>query len=62
MSYVDERHDPEGVVHIGILLHSLMGQVALSYVVLSNGTVSQHVPEMMYDLSAIPRVIPTAHL
>lgn len=62
MSYIDERHDPEGVVHIRILFHSLMGQVALSYVVLSNGTVSQHVPEMMYDLSAIPCVIPTARL
>lgn len=62
MSYIDERHDPEGVVHIGLLFLSLMGQVALSYVVLYNRTVSQHVPEMMHDLSAIPCVIPTARL
>lgn len=42
-----------------------MEQVALSYIVLYivlYPTVKQHVPEMMYDLSPIPCVIPTACL
>lgn len=39
-----------------------MGHSAMSYVVLHNGTVSQHVSEMMHDLSLIPCVIPTACL
>lgn len=62
MSYIDKRHDPEGIVHIGLLFPSLMGQVALIYAVLCNWTVSQHVPEMMHGLSLIPCVIPTACL
>lgn len=39
-----------------------MRQVALSYVVLHNWTVSQHAPEMMHDLGLVPRMIPTACL
>lgn len=61
-SYIDKCHDPESIVHIGLLFPSLVGQVALSYVVLCNRTVSQHVSEMMHDLSPIPCVIPTARL
>lgn len=62
MSYINNCHDPERVVHNGLLCLSLMGQIALSYVVLCNGTVSQHVSEMMHDLSPVPCVIPTARL
>ena len=62
-SYIDKCHDPESIVHIGLLYLSLViWQVALSYVVLRNRTVSQHVPEMMHDLCPILCVIPTARL
>ena len=61
VSYVDKCHDPESIVYVG-LFPSLMGQVALSYVVRCNLTVSQHVPEMMHDLSPILCVVPTARL
>lgn len=37
----------------------LMGKVSLIYVVLCNWTVSQHVPEMMHDLSPVLCVVPT---
>lgn len=59
--YINKSHNPECIVHIG-LLPSLMGQLALSYVVLCNRTVSQHAPEMMHDLCLVPCVIPTARL
>lgn len=61
-SYIDKRHDPERIVHIGLLFPCLMGQVALGYVVICNRTVSQHVSEMMYELTVIGCVIPTACL
>lgn len=62
VSYVDKCHDPEGVVHNGLLYLCLMGQVALIDVVPCDGTVSQHAPEVMHDLSAILCVVPTACL
>lgn len=49
-------------MHIGVLFPSLMGQVARSYVVLRDRAVSQHVSEMMHELTAIICVIPTACL
>lgn len=61
VSYINKCHDPESVLHNGLLfLPSIMWQVALSCVVLHNRTVSQHAPEMMHDLGLIPRMIPTA--
>lgn len=39
-----------------------MGQVALIYAVVCDGAVSQHVSEMMYELTVIVCVIPTACL
>lgn len=61
-SHIDNSHDPESRVHIGLLFPTLVRQVGLVYVVLCNRTVSQHIPEMMQDLSPIPCVIPTARL
>lgn len=61
VSYINKRHDPESIAHNGLLL-SFMGQLALSYVVLCNRTVSQRVPEMMHDLCGILCVIPAARL
>lgn len=60
MSYVNKGHDPESVLHYGLLLHH--SSLTESYVVLCNRAVSQHVPEMMHYLSPILCVIPTAVL
>lgn len=61
-SYINKCHDPESIVHTGLLFLYPMGQVAQRYAVLYDWTVSQHASEMMYDLSLIPCVIPTACL
>lgn len=60
--YVDKCHDPESVVHNGALSPQLSGRVALGYVVVSDGAVSEHASEMMNELSAVACVIPTACL
>lgn len=60
--HVDKCHDPESVVHIGAISPCLGGRVALGYVVVCDGAVSEHAPEMMNQLSAVACVIPTACL
>lgn len=62
VSYIDESHDPERIVHTGILFHMLVGQDGLIYVVVCNWAVSQHASEMMDELTVIACVIPTACL
>lgn len=61
-SYIDKCHDPESILHNGLLVPSRGGHPTLTDVVLCNGTVSQHVPEMMMDLSPVGCVVPAARL
>lgn len=61
-SYINKSHDPEGVVHGGVLFRRLTGPVAVVCVVLCDRAVSEHASEMMDELSAVARVIPTAGL
>lgn len=62
VSHINESHDPEGVVHVGVLLPRPTGRVAVADVVLCDRAVSEHASEMMDDLGAVARVIPTAAL
>lgn len=60
--YVDQGHDPESVVHVGVLPPWLGGGVALADVVLHDGAVSEQVSEVVNHLGAVARVVPTARL
>lgn len=62
LSYVNERHDPESVVHVGVLFPRLPGQVAVVHVVVCDRAVSEHASEVMDDLGAVGGVIPAACL
>lgn len=62
VSYINKSHDPEGIVHVGVLLPRRTGRVAVVDVVLCDRAVSEHASEMMDDLGAVAGVIPTAGL
>lgn len=61
MAYIDKRHDPERIVDIGVLFPSLRVR-ALTHVVVCEWAASQHVSEIMYELTVRRRDIPTAAL
>ena len=63
MSHINYSHDPEGVVHDGLLPGGPLGSDALGDVVPGDGAVPQHVPVVVnHHRGVVARVVPTAGL